>query len=98
ADEPLRGSPIPLEPEDSRANRARAVADAAGSAADRQQPADAGDRSSIPPRSAVASALSVPADPTALPGSGARVVARPAEQAPQEDRTDAEGDADADGR
>lgn len=98
ADEPLRGSPIPLEPEDSRANRARAVADAAGSAADRQQPADAGDRSPIPPRSAVASALSVPADPTALPGSGARVVARPAEQAPQEDRTDAEADADADGR
>ncbi|MFH7600263.1 MtrAB system histidine kinase MtrB, partial [Streptomyces racemochromogenes] len=33
ADEPLRGSPIPLEPEDSRANRARAAADAAGRAA-----------------------------------------------------------------
>ncbi|WP_308346376.1 MtrAB system histidine kinase MtrB, partial [Streptomyces sp. ISL-66] len=27
ADEPLRGSPIPLEPEDSRANRARAAAE-----------------------------------------------------------------------
>ncbi|WP_279628674.1 MtrAB system histidine kinase MtrB [Streptomyces subrutilus] len=95
ADEPLRGSPIPLEPEDSRANRARAAADAAGGAVERQQPADAGDRSTIPPRPA-ASGQSVPADPTALPGSGARVVARPAEQAPQEERTDA--DADADGR
>lgn len=87
ADEPLRGSPIPLEPEDSRANRARAAAEAAGSAADRRQP-EGSDRSPIPPRSAVAGALPVPADPTALPGSGARVVARPAEQAPQEDRTD----------
>ncbi|MCB5183329.1 MtrAB system histidine kinase MtrB, partial [Streptomyces antimicrobicus] len=29
ADEPLRGSPIPLEPEDSRANRARAAAERA---------------------------------------------------------------------
>lgn len=88
ADEPLRGSPIPLEPEDSRANRARAAAEAAGSAAERRQPPEGPDRSPIPPRSAVAGALPVPADPTALPGSGARVVARPAEQAPQEDRTD----------
>ncbi|MET9322965.1 MtrAB system histidine kinase MtrB [Streptomyces sp. NPDC003038] len=80
ADEPLRGSPIPLEPEDSRANRARAAAEAAGAAAP-QQPGDGADRSPIPPRSAVAGALPVPADPTALPGNGARVVARPAEQA-----------------
>ncbi|WP_323181829.1 MtrAB system histidine kinase MtrB [Streptomyces sp. NBC_01408] len=85
ADEPLRGSPIPLEPEDSRGNRARAAAEAAGSAAERQ-PADAGDRSPIPPRSPVANAMPVPADPTALPGSGARVVARPAGQSAQEDR------------
>ncbi|MGZ9931269.1 MtrAB system histidine kinase MtrB [Streptomyces sp. NC-S4] len=92
ADEPLRGSPIPLEPEDSRANRANraraaAEAEAAGGAADRK-PADAGDRSPIPPRSPVAGAMPVPADPTALPGNGARVVARPAEQAQQEDRAD----------
>ncbi|APU44384.1 MULTISPECIES: MtrAB system histidine kinase MtrB [unclassified Streptomyces] len=91
ADEPLRGSPIPLEPEDSRANRARAAADAAaaasGGAAERQT-AEAADRSPIPPRSPVAGAMSVPADPTALPGNGARVVARPAEQAQQEDRAD----------
>lgn len=85
ADEPLRGSPIPLEPEDSRGNRARAAAEAAGGAAERQ-PAHAGDRSPMPPRSPVAKAMPVPADPTALPGSGARVVARPAEQSAQEDR------------
>ncbi|MEV0414804.1 MtrAB system histidine kinase MtrB [Streptomyces sp. NPDC050448] len=83
ADEPLRGSPIPLEPEDSRANRARAAADAAGFKASPRAPQAPGrpDRSPIPPRSAVAGALPVPADPTALPGNGARVVARPADQA-----------------
>ncbi|WP_329384861.1 MtrAB system histidine kinase MtrB [Streptomyces sp. NBC_01351] len=92
ADEPLRGSPIPLEPEDSRANRARAAADAADSAAP-VRPAEGSDRSPIPPRSPAAGAVPVPADPTALPGNGSRVVARDidrasAEQAPQEDRTD----------
>ncbi|MGW0362358.1 MtrAB system histidine kinase MtrB [Streptomyces sp. NPDC002990] len=89
ADEPLRGSPIPLEPEDSRANRARAAAQAAG-AAGPAQPGEGADRSRIPPRSAVAGALPVPADPTALPGNGARVVARPAEQpaAAREDTPD----------
>lgn len=80
ADEPLRGSPIPLEPEDSRANRARAAAE--GSLAPRQaEPAGRADRSPIPPRSPVAGAVPVPADPTALPGNGARVVTRAAEQA-----------------
>ncbi|AWZ17487.1 hypothetical protein DRB96_41410 [Streptomyces sp. ICC1] len=39
------------------------------------------DRSPIPPRSPVSGAVPVPADPTALPGNGARVVTRPAEQA-----------------
>ncbi|MER7468508.1 MtrAB system histidine kinase MtrB [Streptomyces sp. NPDC097981] len=83
ADEPLRGSPIPLEPEDSRSNRARAAADAAGSGTSPKAPQAPGrpDRSPIPPRSAVGGALPVPADPTALPGNGARVVARPADQA-----------------
>ncbi|MFF3862912.1 MtrAB system histidine kinase MtrB [Streptomyces sp. NPDC002209] len=83
ADEPLRGSPIPLEPEDSRGNRARAAAEAAGSRTPPQAPPVPGrpDRSPIPTRSAVAGALPVPADPTALPGNGARVVARPADQA-----------------
>ncbi|MBT2508220.1 HAMP domain-containing histidine kinase [Streptomyces sp. ISL-98] len=85
ADESLRGSPIPLEPEDSRRRRERAAADEAGGA-ERQgsganrlatvpsQPRV--DRSPLPvaPRAAPRAA----ADPTALPGSGARVVARPA--------------------
>ncbi|WP_309144362.1 MtrAB system histidine kinase MtrB [Streptomyces sp. BR123] len=110
ADEPLRGSPIPLEPEDSRANRARAAADAAaaasgtagggaqrgsgagpagsgpqGSAGNRAQAPARPDIAAIPPRSPVAGALPVPADPTALPGNGARVVARPADQAAQQE-------------
>ncbi|MFI5986511.1 MtrAB system histidine kinase MtrB [Streptomyces sp. NPDC051555] len=75
ADEPLRGSPIPLEPEDSRGNRARAAAEGRLAGADAAQPPPT-DRSPIPPRSAVAGAVPVPADPTALPGSGARVVSR----------------------
>ncbi|MEV7728347.1 MtrAB system histidine kinase MtrB [Streptomyces sp. NPDC087917] len=87
ADEPLRGSPIPLEPEDSRGNRARAAADAAQRAAGAGgRPAGAPerpDRSPIPPRPAVTTAQPVPADPTALPGNGARVVARPTEQPAQ---------------
>lgn len=88
ADEPLRGSPIPLEPEDSRANRARAAAEAAGSGTAPRAPQGPPrpDRSPIPPRSAVAGALPVPSDPTALPGNGARVVARPADQATAPDR------------
>ncbi|MGW1767074.1 MtrAB system histidine kinase MtrB [Streptomyces sp. NPDC002073] len=87
ADEPLRGSPIPLEPEDSRAARARALAEAeiartaaAGRAGGvpTQHDGERGGaaRSPIPPRTVAGTA--VPADPTALPGSGARVVARPA--------------------
>ncbi|MFI1941051.1 MtrAB system histidine kinase MtrB [Streptomyces purpureus] len=79
ADEPLRGSPIPLEPEDSRRNRERAAAEERGP----------GGRGSLPGQSlAERSALGVPprapmppqaaADPTALPGSGARVVRQPA--------------------
>ncbi|RPF40900.1 two-component system sensor histidine kinase MtrB [Streptomyces sp. Ag109_G2-6] len=95
ADEPLRGSPIPLEPEDSRSNRARAAAEAAGRAGAPGRPgtqpdgrAERADRDPIPPRPAVTTALPVPADPTALPGNGARVVARPADQGPtQEDGT-----------
>ncbi|MFI5670154.1 MtrAB system histidine kinase MtrB [Streptomyces sp. NPDC051704] len=92
ADEPLRGSPIPLEPEDSRSNRARAAAEAAGAQASpkAQQVPGRGDRSPIPPRSAVAGALPVPADPTALPGSGARVVARPADPDQAADQVAAE--------
>ncbi|MEV5160914.1 MtrAB system histidine kinase MtrB [Streptomyces sp. NPDC053728] len=92
ADEPLRGSPIPLEPEDSRRNREdreRAEAAAAPVAADRR-------RTSVPSQSGspARSHLTVPAHgpaaprtpasvhPAALPGNGARVVSRPAGERP----------------
>ncbi|MEV6791863.1 MtrAB system histidine kinase MtrB [Streptomyces sp. NPDC051320] len=84
ADEPLRGSPIPLEPEDSRHGRARLRADEGRLAAVPAQPV--GERSPLPspPRA-------IPADPTALPGSGARVVPRAGE--PTTQASDREGTA-----
>ncbi|MFI9585233.1 MtrAB system histidine kinase MtrB [Streptomyces sp. NPDC052236] len=84
ADEPLRGSPIPLEPEDSRQNREhggpvepKASGQLLASVpvqpmADRPSLA-VPPRVSLPPRTAPAGV-----HPAALPGSGARVVARPA--------------------
>ncbi|MFG2408690.1 MtrAB system histidine kinase MtrB [Streptomyces brevispora] len=94
ADEPLRGSPIPLEPEDSRRNRenreraAAAPAPAAGGEhrlmAVPSQPAGT-DRSPLPvPARVPAAARTAPVSvhPAALPGSGARVVPRPAEERP----------------
>ncbi|MEV5737410.1 MtrAB system histidine kinase MtrB [Streptomyces sp. NPDC052292] len=82
ADEPLRGSPIPLEPKDSRRNRG--LDDAGLSRGGEEKRATVpvqpgGDRR--PPLPASASRLTAvtPAvDPSALPGSGARVVPRPA--------------------
>lgn len=75
ADEPLRGSPIPLEPKDSRARgRGKGVAPRAGGAKTATVPAQQ-TREGLPltPRE-----TAVPtADPTALPGNGAWVVARP---------------------
>ncbi|MFF0431777.1 MtrAB system histidine kinase MtrB [Streptomyces sp. NPDC004327] len=92
ADEPLRGSPIPLEPEDSRRNREQAALTGDGGAAGTGGGAASGGRLAgvpVQPAGAVRPALPVPprippapratVDPTALPGSGARVVARPAE-------------------
>ncbi|MFI1397883.1 MtrAB system histidine kinase MtrB [Streptomyces sp. NPDC020681] len=86
ADEPLRGSPIPLEPEDSRQNRERAQGEVAGPKANGHRLASVpvqpmSDRSALPvpargplpPRTAPSGV-----DPAALPGNGARVVARPA--------------------
>ncbi|MGW2561629.1 MtrAB system histidine kinase MtrB [Streptomyces sp. NPDC001514] len=88
ADEPLRGSPIPLEPEDSRRARERAAAvEANGGATEGAQrlttvPVQPGaDRLPIPvPSRAPVPPHATPAavDPAALPGSGARVVARQA--------------------
>ncbi|QFQ97870.1 HAMP domain-containing histidine kinase [Streptomyces phaeolivaceus] len=81
ADEPLRGSPIPLEPKDSRRNRglndAGLPLDGSGKLA--TVPVQAGEhgaaRTAIGPRPGAGAAPT--ADPTALPGNGARVVPRP---------------------
>ncbi|MFJ4877789.1 MtrAB system histidine kinase MtrB [Streptomyces sp. NPDC088745] len=94
-DEPLRGSPIPLEPEDSRRARARlaeaeqaAGRDAANARIPVQQ---TGERRGGPlpaPRTAA-----VPTDPTALPGNGARVVSRSLGDEAQDGRAGAENGA-----
>ncbi|MFJ9530684.1 MtrAB system histidine kinase MtrB [Streptomyces cyaneofuscatus] len=85
ADEPLRGSPIPLEPEDSRRSRESRERDEASagdnrlvsvpnqSGAAKRSPLPVPARSSTVPHPAPASV-----HPAALPGNGARVVARPA--------------------
>ncbi|CAL9479948.1 Adaptive-response sensory-kinase SasA [Streptomyces sp. enrichment culture] len=102
ADEPLRGSPIPLEPKDSRRNRG---SDDAGPP---RGGGDGGKRATVPAQPAGADgaaravgdpfaprpATAAPtADPTALPGNGARVVARTAPQARRqgEETTEAPG-------
>ncbi len=92
AEEPLRGSPIPLEPEDSRRNRGnRERAEAGAGATDDHrlmsvptQPG-AGERSPLPvPGRGPAVRNTAPSSvhPAALPGNGARVVARPAQERP----------------
>ncbi|MFB7026865.1 MULTISPECIES: MtrAB system histidine kinase MtrB [unclassified Streptomyces] len=73
ADEPLRGSPIPLEPEDSRRNREQAAARRTAVPAQ-----SGGDRTPLPVPPRLPGAPRATVDPTALPGSGARVVARAA--------------------
>jgi two-component system sensor histidine kinase MtrB len=85
ADEPLRGSPIPLEPKDSRRNRGLDDAGlpcGSGEKAATVPAQPTGDQgASMPARDPIGSRLgtAVPkADPTALPGNGARVVPRPA--------------------
>ncbi|MFH8437722.1 MtrAB system histidine kinase MtrB [Streptomyces sp. NPDC018007] len=92
ADEPLRGSPIPLEPEDSRRNRderERHEAGAGGSDDHRLRSVPvqsaSGERSPlpVPPRGPAAHhAAPASVHPAALPGNGARVVARPAPERP----------------
>ncbi|MEU2057753.1 MtrAB system histidine kinase MtrB [Streptomyces bungoensis] len=84
ADEPLRGSPIPLEPKDSRRNRGLAAAGPARGGEEKRatvpvQPGG-GQAPPLPAHAAIAPHLAsvTPAvDPSALPGSGARVVPRP---------------------
>ncbi|MGQ4490314.1 MtrAB system histidine kinase MtrB [Streptomyces sp. SAS_281] len=84
ADEPLRGSPIPLEPEDSRRNREsrERAGDASATGGGHRllavpsQHAGTGRASlPVPARTAPASV-----HPAALPGNGARVVPRPSEE------------------
>ena len=80
ADEPLRGSPIPLEPKDSRRNRGLNDAGLPLGGSDKVATvpaASVGDRG-VPP---LAPRAAGPVDPTALPGSGARVVPRTAGRA-----------------
>lgn len=93
ADEPLRGSPIPLEPKDSR--RHRGLDDAGlprgGGEKTATVPAQPkGDQGpSRGPITTRPSAATPTADPTALPGNGARVVPRPASGARRHDEAPA---------
>ncbi|GEC10311.1 two-component sensor histidine kinase [Streptomyces spinoverrucosus] len=83
ADEPLRGSPIPLEPKDSRRNRGLndAGLPRGGGEKTATVPAQPTGGGQVPTRDPIAprlAAVAPTADPTALPGNGARVVPRPA--------------------
>ncbi|MEU2383055.1 MtrAB system histidine kinase MtrB [Streptomyces sp. NPDC012461] len=104
ADEPLRGSPIALEPKDSRRNRGLddAGLPRGGDGEKRatvpvQPPQAAGQaqaaRDPLVPRTA---AEPPTADPTALPGNGARVVSRPAPAARRTDGQPEQPDTPAD--
>ncbi|MEU5701661.1 MtrAB system histidine kinase MtrB [Streptomyces aurantiacus] len=79
ADEPLRGSPIPLEPKDSRRNRG--LNDAGLPLGGTQKlatvPAQPAGERTVPPMPARAPRVAGAVDPAALPGNGARVVPRP---------------------
>ncbi|WP_435844476.1 MtrAB system histidine kinase MtrB [Streptomyces hygroscopicus] len=70
AGDALRGSPIPLEPEDSRRNRRPVDPGTPQAPAEHPVAVPAQPRSALPPADAAAPS----ADPTALPGNGARVV------------------------
>ncbi|MFI9420862.1 MtrAB system histidine kinase MtrB [Streptomyces werraensis] len=84
ADEPLRGSPIPLEPKDSRRNRGLDDAglprggdgEKSATVPVRRPGADDPAQSARDPLGRRPGASAPTADPTALPGNGARVVAR----------------------
>ena len=99
ADEPLRGSPIPLEPKDSRRNRGLndAGLPLGGSGKLATVPVQSASGSAPPPmptRAPIVPRLSgaaPTADPTALPGNGARVVPRPTGAVRQQDAPPAAG-------
>ncbi|MET8807121.1 MtrAB system histidine kinase MtrB [Streptomyces sp. NPDC004546] len=84
ADEPLRGSPIPLEPKDSRRNRGLDEAGLPGGGEEKRATLPVQQRGpqspALPPRAPIAPRSAAgAADPAALPGNGngARVVPRP---------------------
>ncbi|MFF4687747.1 MtrAB system histidine kinase MtrB [Streptomyces sp. NPDC001307] len=82
ADEPLRGSPIPLEPKDSRRNRGLDEAGLPGGGGEKRATLPVQQRGpqspALPPRAPIAPRPAAgAADPAALPGNGARVVPRP---------------------
>ncbi|MEC4019620.1 MtrAB system histidine kinase MtrB [Streptomyces sp. H27-D2] len=80
AGDALRGSPIPLEPADSRRNRGLNDAGPPPGAAERRPGAAAASAKTTAAQSTTAVAMARPerpeADPAALPGHGSRVVAR----------------------
>ncbi|MFC8224777.1 MtrAB system histidine kinase MtrB [Streptomyces sp. NPDC057287] len=90
ADEPLRGSPIPLEPEDSRGNReereraeaAPAVAESRRMSVPNQSGSTARSHLTVPAHGHAAARTPASVHPAALPGNGARVVSRPAGERP----------------
>ncbi|MFJ2236649.1 MtrAB system histidine kinase MtrB [Streptomyces sp. NPDC087859] len=77
ADEPLRGSPIPLEPKDSRRNRGLNDAGLPRAGDGEKRATVPVQTSSDPAPLAPRQSAAPTADPTALPGNGARVVPRP---------------------
>ncbi|MER6332062.1 MtrAB system histidine kinase MtrB [Streptomyces sp. NPDC001034] len=82
ADEPLRGSPIPLEPKDARTRRRPEDPGTPRQEKRATVPAQqgGGHAPALPSHSPIAprrSAAAPATDPTALPGNGARVVPRP---------------------
>ncbi|MEU9384100.1 MtrAB system histidine kinase MtrB [Streptomyces sp. NPDC048279] len=98
ADEPLRGSPIPLEPKDSRRNRG--LSDAGlpsggeGKRATVPVQAGGGQGAALAPKAQRMAGVAPTADPTALPGNGARVVPRPNGGARRQEGTPGTGPAD----
>ncbi|MFE5923904.1 MtrAB system histidine kinase MtrB [Streptomyces sp. NPDC056468] len=94
ADEPLRGSPIPLEPKDSRRNRGLDDAGLPSGGGEKTATVPVqpnGDQAPpMPSRDPIVTRMggaAPKADPTALPGNGARVVPRPASGARRQEET-----------
>ncbi|MGW7243901.1 MtrAB system histidine kinase MtrB [Streptomyces sp. NPDC054804] len=98
ADEPLRGSPIPLEPKDSRRNRGLGDAGLPSGGEDKRATvpvqSGGGQGAALTPMTQRMATVAPTADPTALPGSGARVVPRPSGGARRQEGTPGTGPAD----